>query len=73
MKKLSLFIVVLSLFGISQVFAKDAESVEDMTGRAEETCSIMPSEIGQTAVKEAIAGDVVMPEEDKRLEVPVEK
>jgi hypothetical protein len=73
MKKLSLFIVVLGLFGMSEVFAKDAESIEDMTGRADETCSIMPSDIGETAVREIVAGEVVLPEAKKRLEVPVEK
>ncbi len=73
MKKLSLLIVVLGLFGISEVFAKTADSIEDMTGRDGETCSVMPSEIGYTAVKEEIVGDVVVPADKKQIEVPVEK
>lgn len=73
MKKLGSLFVVLSLFGMSAVsIAEGKGSLEEMTGRDGETCSVMPSEIGKTSVKEEIAGDVFVPEVKKQLEVPVE-
>lgn len=76
MKKLGLLIVVLSLLGMSEVtFAKNVESIENMTGRDGETCSIMLSDTGETAVKEEIAAgkSAAELEIEKERAVPVEK
>lgn len=70
MKKLSLFIVVMSFFGMSAVSM--AQDIEELTGRSEASCAVQANESGETAVKEDVAGDIVVPEIKKELETVTE-
>lgn len=70
MKKLSLFIVVMSFFGMSAVSM--AQTVEDLTGRSEASCAVQANESGETAVLEAVAGEMGVPEIKKELETVTE-